>query len=88
MNQNIFAFAKRKIPVAIAKNSIEAVVCVIGWILGGTVGIGTLVCVFAMGYMIEFCFKLFKFDVTKVENESLIDTAKNFKYIFDVCPLM
>ena len=76
------AFAKRKIPVAIAKNSIEAVVCVIGWILGGTVGIGTLVCVFAMGYMIEFWFKLFKFDVTKVENESLIDTAKNFGKIF------
>lgn len=76
------AFAKRKIPVAIAKNSIEAVVCVIGWILGGTVGIGTLVCVFAMGYMIEFCFKLFKFDVTKVENESLIDTAKNLKQVF------
>ena len=74
-------FAKRKIPVAIAKNSIEAVVFVIGWIMGGTIGVGTVVAVFAMGYIIEFWFKVFNFDVTKVENESLFDTAKNFKKI-------
>ena len=72
-------FAKRKIPVAIAKNSIEAVVFVIGWVLGGTIGVGTVVAVFAMGYIIEFWFKVFSFDVTKVENESIIETAKNVK---------
>ncbi len=72
-------FAKRKIPVAIAKNSIEAVVFVIGWIMGGTIGIGTVVAVFAMGYIIEFWFKVFKFDVTTVKNESVFDTAKNMK---------
>ena len=72
-------FAKRKIPVAIAKNSIEAVVFVIGWILGGTIGIGTVVAVFAMGYIIQFWFKVFSFDVTKVENESVFETAKNIK---------
>ena len=70
-------FAKRKIPVAFAKNSIEAVVFVIGWILGGTIGIGTVVAVFAMGYIIQFWFKVFNFDVTKVENESVIETGKN-----------
>lgn len=75
------AFAKRKIPVAIAKNSIEAVVLVIGWLLGGTVGIGTIVCVFTMGYMIDFFFRLLKFDCTKVENESVIETAKNIKML-------
>ena len=72
-------FAKRKIPVAIAKNSIEAVVFVIGWILGGTIGIGTVVAVFAMGYIIEFWFKVFKFDVTAVKNESIFETVKNFR---------
>lgn len=70
-------FAKRKIPVAIAKNSIEAVVFVIGWILGGTIGIGTVVAVFAMGYIIEFWFRVFNFDVTAVKNESIFETAKN-----------
>ena len=72
-------FAKRKIPVAIAKNSIEAVVFVIGWILGGTIGIGTVVAVFAMGYIIQIWFNVFNFDVTKVENESVFETAKNIK---------
>lgn len=72
-------FAKRKIPVAIAKNSIEAVVFVIGWVLGGTIGIGTVVAVFAMGYIIEFWFKVFSFDVTAVKNESIFETAKNIK---------
>lgn len=75
------AFAKRKIPVAVAKNSIEAVVCLIGWLLGGTVGIGTLICVFTMGSMIDFFFKLLKFDVNTVQNESLIDTARNIKML-------
>ena len=75
------AFAKRKIPVALAKNSIEAVVCLIGWIFGGTVGIGTLICVFAMGSMIDFFFKLLKFDVNTVQNESIIDTARNIRQL-------
>jgi len=75
------AFAKRKIPVALAKNSIEAVVCLIGWIFGGTMGVGTLICVFAMGSMIDFFFKLLKFDVNTVQNESLIDTARNIKML-------
>ena len=73
------AFAKRKIPVAIAKNSIEAVVCLIGWLLGGTVGIGTIICVFTMGSMIDIFFKLLKFAVNTVQNESIFETAKNFK---------
>ena len=72
-------FAKRKIPVAVAKNSIEAVVFIIGWAMGGTIGVGTVVAVFAMGYIIEFWFRLFKFDVTAVQNESLFETAKNFR---------
>lgn len=70
-------FAKRKIPVAVAKNLIEAVVFVVGWLMGGTIGIGTIVAVFAMGFIIEFWFKVFKFDVTKVENESIFETIKN-----------
>ena len=75
------AFAKRRIPVVLAKNSIEAVVCLVGWVLGGTVGIGTLICVFTMGSMIDFFFKLLKFDVNTVQNESIIETARNIKML-------
>ena len=76
------ALAKRNIPVNIAKNAIEAVVFVIGWICGGTVGLGTVIAVFIMGYLIKFWFAVFKFDIKKAENESLLDTVKNVKQIF------
>lgn len=76
------ALAKRNIPVNIAKNAIEAVVFVIGWICGGTVGVGTVIAVFIMGYLLKFWFALFKFDLAKAENESLMDTAKNIKKLF------
>ena len=76
------ALAKRNVPVNIAKNAIEAVVFVIGWICGGTVGLGTVIAVFIMGYLIKFWFAVFKFDIAKAENESLLDTVKNIKQMF------
>ncbi len=76
------ALSKRGLPVNIAKNAIEAVVFVIGWICGGTVGIGTVIAVFIMGYLLKFWFAVFKFDLAKAENESLLDTAKNVAKIF------
>ena len=75
------ALAKRNIPVAIAKNAIEAMVFVIGWICGGTVGIGTVIAVFIMGYLLKFWFALFKFDLAKAKNESMLDTVKNIRAI-------
>lgn len=73
------ALAKRNIPVAIAKNAIEAVVFVVGWIFGGTVGIGTVIAVFIMGYLLKFWFAVFRFDLANSKNDSIIDTVKNIK---------
>ena len=76
------ALSKRGLPVNIAKNAIEAVVFVIGWLCGGTVGIGTVIAVFIMGYLLKFWFAVFKFDLAKAKNESLLDTAKNVGRMF------
>lgn len=73
------ALARRNIPVSLAKNSIEAVVLAIGFLCGGKVGLGTVVAVFIMGYFIKFIFGIFKFDITTVENDSIIDTIRNIK---------
>ena len=73
------ALAKRNIPVAIAKNAIEAVVFVIGWICGGTVGIGTVIAVFIMGYLLKLWFAVFRFDIAKAKNESMLETIRNIK---------
>lgn len=78
----MIALAKRNISVGLARNSTEMFALVIGWICGGKVGIGTIISVFFIGYVLQFVFKIVKFDATKIKNESLFETAKNFKKIF------
>jgi uncharacterized membrane protein YczE len=45
-------------PVWMVRTSIEVVVLTIGWVLGGTVGFGTVVIAFAMGPLVQ-CFLRF-----------------------------
>ena len=59
---------KTKLPVGVCRNMIELTVMVIGWLLGGTVGLGTLLSAICMGIFIQWVFKLMKFDVKKVEH--------------------
>ena len=78
----MIALAKRNIPVSIARNSTEMFALAIGWMCGGKVGIGTIISVFFIGYVLQFVFKLVKFDATKIKNESLFETARIFKKMF------
>ena len=65
---------KIKIPVGVWRCIIELSVLVIGWLLGGMVGIGTVISVIAIGFCIQITFKVLKFDVTAVKHESMRDT--------------
>ena len=73
------ALTKRGVSVSIARNSTEIFALAVGWLCGGKVGIGTLISVMFIGYVLQFIFKLVKFDTSKIKNESLIDSAKNLK---------
>lgn len=77
----MLALARRKIPVSTAKNSMEFFAFVTGFIAGGEMGIGTVVAVFIMGYILKYVFRLFNFDMTQVKHESVFDTLKNLKVI-------
>ncbi|MBU5336806.1 YczE/YyaS/YitT family protein [Intestinibacter bartlettii] len=57
--------------VALIRSFIEISVLIIGWLLGGTVGIGTLVTVFGVGICVQMVFKIFKFDVNKVKHKNI-----------------
>lgn len=61
-------------PVGICKLGLEAVVCLVGWLLGGEVGIGTILFVLCGGPLLQMVFRLFRFDVKAVKNESVLDT--------------
>ena len=65
---------KIKIPVGVCRCIIELSVLVIGWLLGGMVGIGTAISVIAIGFCIQITFKVLKFNVTAVKHESMKDT--------------
>ena len=69
------ALARRtRIPVGVCRSLIELSVTLFGWLLGGMVGIGTVVSVVAIGFCIQITFKVLRFDVKAVRHESFRDT--------------
>lgn len=62
--------------VRFIRNSIELSVLIIGTLLKGQVGFGTVVMVFAGGYFVQFAFKLFHFDVKAIQHTYLDDYFK------------
>ena len=67
---------KTKIPVGICRCIIEFFATLGGWLLGGMVGIGTVISVIAIGFCVQITFKLLKFNVAAVQHETLRDTFK------------
>jgi uncharacterized membrane protein YczE len=65
---------KTKMSTGICRSTVELSVTLTGWLLGGMVGIGTVITVFAIGFCIQITFAIFKFDVTAVKHETLKQT--------------
>lgn len=68
---------KTGLPVGICRGTIELIAVVIGWRLGGMLGIGTIISAFVIGMCVQMTFKLLKFDATQVMHESLDQTLKH-----------
>lgn len=69
----------RKAPVGVIRGGIEAVVLCIGWLLGGSVGIGTVIAVLGISVILQMTFRLCRFDPAAVQQESLADTVRGIK---------
>ena len=70
------------VPIGIVRGFIEGNVLLIGWLLGAKVGIGTVIYVFGIGFVLQTTFKLLKFDVKSVVHESVFDTVNIFKKMY------
>ena len=55
-------------PVGLIRSAIEVTVLVAGYFLGGSVGWGTLIMSLGLGFFFQLSFKMFNFDVKKVEH--------------------
>ncbi len=70
---------KTKKSVRFVRNSIEITVSFAGFLLGGQIGVGTVITAVTMGYIVQFTFKVFKFDVSEVQHR-FID--EDIKYLY------
>lgn len=59
---------KTRKSVRFIRNLIEISALVIGYLLGGFVGVGTLIMSVVLGYTIQFVFKLFRFNVNHIHH--------------------
>lgn len=75
------ALGKRvpKWPIGVIRGLLEGTVLIIGWLLGAKVGIGTVISVFGIGFILQLTFKLLRFDVKEIKHESILDTVKLFR---------
>ena len=70
---------KTSLPVGVCRGTIELIAVIIGWRLGGMLGIGTIISALVIGFCIQVTFKLLKFDATAVKHETLDQTWKMLK---------
>ena len=74
----LVGLAKRvkRIPIGAVSVSLLSVATLIGWLLGGPVGVGTLMCAFGAGPVMQLAFATVRFDATDVRHQRLRDSAR------------
>ncbi len=65
--------------VGTIRTIIELTALTVGWILGGSVGIGTIISGFGLGYAIQIAFKISRIDSKSLTHESVIESIKSLK---------
>ena len=66
----------KKVPIGVMTIVIFTTVTLVGYLLGGPVGIGTLICAFGLGPIMQLVFDLEGFDATRIEHQRLRDSLK------------
>lgn len=63
----------KKLPVGAVSVLMMIIVLLVGWMLGGPIGIGTIVCTFGIGIMMQFAFVLTRFEPKDVEHTGFLE---------------
>ena len=72
------ALAKRLkgIPIGAVSIALLSTATLIGWLLGGPVGIGTLLCAFGAGPIMQLAFRTVRFDATGIRHQRLRESIR------------
>ena len=75
------ALGKRlpRVPIGAVRGLLEGTVLFVGWILGAKVGLGTVIAVASIGLIMQFTFKIMRFQVREVKHESIADTLLSLR---------
>ena len=75
------AMGKRfsRLPIGLVRGILEGTVLLLGWLMGAKVGIGTIIAVFGIGTIMEYTFRILKFDVKGVRHENFADTERRIR---------
>ena len=67
-----------KIPIGGVSIGLLSTATLVGWLLGGPVGIGTILCAFASGPIMQAAFMSVKFDATGIRHQKIHESVKVF----------
>lgn len=65
-----------KMPIGIVEILLWAVVLIVGWLLGGPVGIGTLIGTFGAGAVMQVEYNILRFDPRKIKHRNVTEITK------------
>ena len=67
-----------RIPIGLVEILLWAAVTLVGWLLGGPVGIGTLISTFGAGAVLQLVYWLIRFEPREVRHRSVIEVVKEY----------
>lgn len=65
----------KNIPIGVVSITVLSLATLIGYLLGGQAGIGTLICAFCAGPIMQFAFESVKFDATGIRHQSIKESV-------------
>ena len=76
----LVGLAKRvkRVPIGAVSIALLSLATFIGWLLGGPVGIGTLICAFCTGPIMQLAFRTVRFDATSIKHQRMTDSVRVF----------
>lgn len=77
----LVGLAKRfaRIPIGAVSIAMLSMATLVGWLLGGPVGVGTLICAFCAGPIMQGCFRTMGFDATGIHHQSIPESITVMK---------
>ncbi len=76
----LVGLAKRvkRVPIGAVSVALLGTATLIGWLLGGPVGIGTVLCAFGTGPIMQLAFRTVRFDATGIRHQRLRESVRVF----------